>query len=651
MLKQQRWLKLFPILLMIGLLIGTFANIISLSNLKLTGLTLIVLAVVILLQPAFKRWAEQLSDQNLTYFLVVGLVLIVLIQCLVLRFLPATVYHDPFRVLYQAERLSRNLNDWHNTTYFYRYANNVPLAILLSYWLRLTNLVHLTTNASLHLLSILTLDSFITLALTTAKKSQHRQLFLGLLLFFLISPFAYSYYLQVVYSDLPILLILLGSLTILKNWSQLNRTQKIDQGCLLFFMILLGQMIKANLIIFSVAIVLVLIYLAFADRIQFKQLVLPLVLILLAFGTTVPVQKAMENSTGYVNNNADAFPTTHWIYMSYSPLHNGTYSGEDVKTMLSLPSKQARQTYLVKALPKRLEKLGLIGILQRWLTKASIMLDVSRLQHAYTGGYRNAPASYQRHKMLFSISGALIFRLGFIFVYALAFLDSFQLFKTKAKLEPLVLLAMITAVGYLAFHTFLWETENRYGQPIFALLIFMLAQRSTPAIDLQLQRKSVRWCAVWLILLGLGFVIFSQPTQLKIRTIIAAQRSQLSSQYNAKPTMIGPDAVITQKIELNHPIDRATVLIPRHTNLSAQLLNLKTERYYRFKIQPNKLVLNRTLPAGHYQIVIRAPQAKAQRMTIIKTQAYQLAKYPLVVNHQAATYQSLVYTFSRKIKE
>ena len=49
--------------------------------------------------------------------------------------------------------------------------------------------------------------------------------------------------------------------------------------------------------------------------------------------------------------------------------------------------------------------------------------------------------------------------------------------------QVVALIAIVTALGYIAFHTLLWEVEPRYGQAILPLLMFALAalpDRSNP---------------------------------------------------------------------------------------------------------------------------------------------------------------------------
>lgn len=204
--KQIKLLSIFPIILTFSLFIGMMSNLFDLHN-PSTSALVILLSTSIILIYYFYRNRLQLSQRLLKKWLVVDLSLIFIIQLLVLHFLPASVFHDPFRVLSQAELISHHQYNWSTSTYFWRYPNNVSLVFLLAKWLQLTNVLNLTTNTSLHLLSIIFLDSFIGLTLLIAiKKAAHSMFSLLLMLFFLISPFAYTYYLQVFYSDLPILL-------------------------------------------------------------------------------------------------------------------------------------------------------------------------------------------------------------------------------------------------------------------------------------------------------------------------------------------------------------------------------------------------------------------------------------------------------------
>lgn len=651
--KIAKIFNIFPILLIICLGIGIFANLLTVGDLKLSALVSLGLALVLLLRPKFKKYSANLTKSTISKIIFSAVAVIILVQILILTYFPATVIHDPFRLLSQSEMLSRNNFDWAHTTYFFRYSQNVPNAILLSFWLRLTNIFNLSTNVAFNLLSIILLDTFIFLSLNTLQaRANSNALVLGLTLFFLISPFAYTYYLQVVYSDLPIMLILLVTFRLLSHWQTYAQRQKIYSGLLLFVLILLGQMIKANLIVLAVAVVLFLIYLGVTNRQQLRKLALPLGLILVAFAAWLPAQSALEQSAHFHANDKYAFPTTHWIYMSYHPKTDGTYNAYDVQTMLSLPTLVDRQEYLQKALPQRLRKLGIGGILQRWFVKMKVLLNVSKIQHAYTGGYRAAPAFYQKHQQLFIKTGQLLYRLGMIIVYSLTILALLRLLKNPSKSQPTSILAIILALGYLAFHTLLWEVENRYGQAIFPLLLIIISQ-SQPNIATTTRnhaKLTTKIISAGLVASALVMLVIRQP-QTAERLIVAAQRSQLSAQYEAKPIQITNTTVVQQTVQLNHAADRATVIMPNDSTVDISLVSLKDQTFYNFTKNGSTFVLNQHLAPGLYQIVIADALSKKaiQDVSITQTTNYQLAKYPLQIDQRPFPHQSLIYTFSRAV--
>ena len=74
------------------------------------------------------------------------------------------------------------------------------------------------------------------------------------------------------------------------------------------------------------------------------------------------------------------------------------------------------------------------------------------------------------------------------------------------------MLAVITALGYLAFHTLLWETEARYGQIILPSLLFTLASIPKPvkakaAVHRLVWRPAVLLGLTCISVLGLSHVV------------------------------------------------------------------------------------------------------------------------------------------------
>lgn len=348
-IKKISMTAILALLLALMMVIGIISNLLMPANLKATCLVLAGVLIIWYIKPRFLKWNERLSEANTTRILTVIMLLIMVIQLLVIRFLPASVYHDPFRVLVQAEQLSHGNLSWNDSVYFWRFPNNVSLTILLSGWLKFTNLLHLDTYWGVHLLSFTLLDIFIFAILRSVRRLSHQHgVTLLAALFFLVSPFAYTYYLQVFYSDLPTLLCLAIVFNVLIGWSTFSHVKKIVTGVGLVLSVVVGEVVKPNLIVLLIAAVLVTVWLLLKDRQQLNLIKMPLILIILGFVLAVPTSVGLKSASHFHNNNEYAFPATHWIWMSYNPQGDGRYQSSDVQLLSSIQGKQAKQNYLKK---------------------------------------------------------------------------------------------------------------------------------------------------------------------------------------------------------------------------------------------------------------------------------------------------------------
>lgn len=642
-------MNILPLLLSGGVLIGILSNIIYPKNFWVSCLVLIGCVLVWAFWRPFKLLTKRLTYRQITLITSAGLALIFLFQLLELHFFPATIYHDPFRVIYQAELLSRGHYDWGRTVYFWRFPNNVPITYMLAEWLKVTNVFHLTTNTAIHLMSIGFLDGFIAICLRTIHRfSKRNDLVLGTLLFFLCSPFAYTYYLQVLYSDLPILFCLAVSFNIIARWQQYQRWEKWLAGPTLFLTIVLGQLIKPNLIVLAIATVLIIVALLIKSRQRLVKYGLPLAIVLLGFAAFVPAQAGVLNAARFTNNPKYEVPTTHWIWMSYNPQGTGKYMFNDVQTEAKLPNKAARQAFLKKALPARLKQLGPVGVVKRWLQKAAILLNVGGIQQAYTGGFRQAPSWYLNHQHRIHFLSEVLMRVYFVTFDSYILMKCIALMKRKQSLTvPVMDLAILTALGYLAFHTLLWETESRYGQAIYPLLLMIMAL-PTPVLQYPAwvkqpnSRQTLTWGAA--ITASVVMVLSVIPLTSHKRVIVAAQRSQLSLQFDAKPTAIKAGSEVYQTITANHAINDFTVQKVPHSLVQASLVNQKTHQKIALVSGNDNYYTKRALPAGQYQIRLQNNTDKAQLVSLVKMQRYRLAPAPLKIGNKSYPYSSLIYT-------
>lgn len=631
-----------PAILILCLLIGSIGNLTSVLGVP-------ALLVVVLLGAGLYFGAprlDHLSTRQLRWGIGLGLLAMLIAQVVVLHVMPNTVYHDPYRVLSQADQLAAGHMTW-DITYFWRYANNVPLAYLLSLWLRLTQLVGLSTNLSVHLLSILVLDSFIALALHTIwQLSQRASLLVVAFGFFALTPFAYTYYLQVFYSDLPTMLVLLIIMRSLLNWSQKTSRQRWFAGSGLVVAVMLGAMLKPNMVVLLPALLIVGLILARQHLWRQAKLTLPILLIVLGFGLSLPATKVIDVAANYQPRTAFSFPATNWILMGYNQHSNGGYSGKDVGRAIKQPSQAARQRYNLKTIPKRIKTLGVVGVIRLWVVKLGIVLNVQGIQRWYNGGFRAAPSWYSNHAGFYQGLTVIGYVAATLLMWGALML---KLLRWRPDLtdphQILALLAVTTALGYLAFHTLLWEVEPRYGQSILPLLWVALA-----AIPRQASQSRPRWAnqasllngaTALLVVFGAAGVLGAQLPQ---KQVIAAQRSQLSVQYHAKPKAVTPGTVLAEVVDVNAPANYFSVQIHAGSQVQVTLTNLATGQHYRLTMAGSVARLHHQLAAGQYRITVQNLTTRGQQVDVTHTYHYQLAAHPLTVNGQSQPTASLIYT-------
>ncbi len=211
--------------------------------------------------------------------------------------------------------------------------------------------------------------------------------------------------------------------------------------------------------------------------------------------------------------------------------------------------------------------------------KLGIVLNVQGIQRWYNGGFRAAPSWYSNHAGFYQ--GLTV--IGYVAATSCSCGGALmlKLLRWRPDLtdphQILALLAVTTALGYLAFHTLLWEVEPRYGQAILPLLWVALA-----AIPRQARQSRPRWAnqasllnsaTALLVAFGAAGVLGAQMPQ---KQVIAAQRSQLSVQYHAKPKTVTPGTVLAEVVDVNAPANYFSVQIHAGSQVQVTLTTLAT---------------------------------------------------------------------------
>lgn len=643
---KHSWMAVF---LAICLIIGICGNLMK-SGAVLWGVVVLLISVVTFaaahnLGPLVNR----LTARQMRIMIGIGLTLMLVGQVLILIFLPDTIYHDPYRILSQADQMAAGHNIW-NTTYFWRYPNNVSLTYLLSLWFRLTSLVGMSTNVASHILTITLLDTFIIMTLVTLKQlSERNSIVLGGFTFLVLSPFAYTYYLQVFYSDLPSMLILLMIFRILWRWRIKSNLQRICTGIGLTMLVLVGQLLKPNLIVLLPALFIIVVILWHRKLLRTTKLTVPFLLIVAGFGLSVPTTQVIHTAANFHPNAAYELPVTSWMLMGVNTNSDGMYSTKDIEKAITLKDKQAVEQYDIQTIQTRVKKLGVFGLMKLWLVKIGILLNVRSIQDWYNGGFQSAPTWYDQHSQFLRAVTAVSYQVVTIVLW-LTLIIRLLAWRPDLRDETALigLLAIVTALGYLAFHTLLWETEERYGQAIVPLVLFALgALPNTARKRVVIPKRTRNRLAVGFALaaiLGLstfsGLLAKDYPNTI----VVAAQRSQLSTQYHAKPQLIAPNTVMSEEISLNGASNYLSVQIHQAAGMKVTLTSPSTGKVYKLKPAATVYKLETNIAAGHYRITAKNTSGIGQQVDVVNTQRYQLAEYPLVVNGVKNATASFVYT-------
>lgn len=604
-------------------------------------IVLVLVPGLILLIRGIAPRIERLTRRQLLIGLGIGLLAMLLAQIFIVRQLPITVYHDPYRVMAQAEQMAAGKRDW-TITYFWRYPNNVPLAFLMSLWLRLTNVFAISTNTSVHLLSLLLLDGFILLALRTADEFSHRNtLVVGLFAFFALSPFAYSYYLQVFYTDLPLMLVLLIQMRQFARWPNLAQAHRVISGLMLVLASLIGMLMKPNLIVLIPAMAIVAVILGRRHLLKQLQLWVPMLLVVLGLGLSVPVTQGIRTVTAYKPHAEHAFPVTHWMMMGLDANTGGTYSEADAKMELTLPDSDARIAYNLEEMQNRVRNMGPVGLAIHWLRKLGSLLNVDSIQRWYSGGFRDAPGWYLDNVgvIRFMIAVSYLAAFGLLIGWSIMRLVFWRPDLTDAK-QVAGLLAVVCGLGFLAFHVLLWETGGRYGQVVIPLLMVVLATTKPLPQTAFVRNKRPRGALLAASALMVGVLTVAKAPAV---TVVTAQRSQLSKQYQAGPSIMKPGVQLTQQFTARRSFNTISLQAWKNSPIHVVLVNVQTQERADLVKKGNHYVLNQQLPAGRYELRAANETNTDQRIDVVRTNRYRLAQEPLIIDGVAEPYASLIF--------
>lgn len=643
MAKVNRFLSI----ILIGcMLIGIWSNIFYPIN---PIASILIIGIVVGYFIARKRINKNsklidLISQNAKKLTIIAFVLLIIFQLLIVTFFKASVYHDPFRVLYQADLLSHHNFNWNDSTYFSHCPNNIPLVYLLAQWFKFTQIFNLPTNWALNLLCIITVDIFIALVVAIIKQVSGKWMScLKVTIFFLITPLAYSYLLQVFYSDILLLISVCGIWLALVMWSNAVKVKKILLTVLIFLCGLLGMLTKPSIVVLIVSFGV--------TAVLFRKkngLVLPAIALIVGISTAPILNQQIVNEVHFSIETKYKLPVNTWIYMGLNNQTSGTYARKDINRIENL-SEANRFKDTNKLIAQRVKKLNPIGVVKQWVSKIEICENVGTVQGAYMSGNYCAPAWFVKWQPIVSVIVSVIFR-------SLIILIMLRIIKicvmNDATTSWLVLLTKLTILGFIAFYSIVWETECRYGLILLPLYLILIAIPMHKR-----QAHCQKYHSAQIIFNGLifGFLLlnlFTQNVSANINNfsgVITAQNSQLSSYYKAKLTQLAPHTTISEQVQLTGQANDFSVIVPKNSKVKVELIFSNNETKCLDK-RNGYAYYHGTMKSGRYQIRILNETAQTQTCTVIAPPSYKLAKYPIKGDIKIKN-GYLVYSFeNRRLK-
>ena len=639
------------------LVIGVGVNLFQIAKVSTLAAILIAVAAVMLVYGAIKLapWLDRLSRRYFIAIMVVGMIIILIGELIVLSELRINSQFDTYRVIAQADRLATGDHSW-SVLYFYRYPNNVILASFLGGWFGLTNLIGISEFLALEILNFILLNGFILLVLRTTVQISHRYSYtMAALAFFIFSPFAYTYYLQVFYSDLPAMIAITLVIRAVYFWPKWSRRQLIVNGIVTGIATVVAQLLRPNTLVILPTILIVALVCWRSVKVK-RQFFALFGILVVAIGLSVPVKSLIYQGVGFSPNEKYEFPMESWIAMGVQPETKGTYNYPVVAGDVRAKNKAERQANDRQIIKTTLGRLGPIGISKQLVFKAETLLSSGNINVWYSSGQREAPEWYLNDRGVISNYVKMSYQLVTLMVYLtlIWYVAAWRRPVAEEADESWVAMVfvLVLSLGYMAFHILIWEVEQRYGEILRPLFWMMLLSLGTARSKHREGESHAVKLANWLPMLASAFGVVAVVSALWLQlkqpntTVVASQAIAEVDEPLNQPTKLTPGQPLRQPVTINHTVNRAIVKVFQRTQVTVQLVNRDTGMKYALKAGRGQFYRYVPIPVGKYHLEVHNGTKQVQLFNTTATHAYQLANSPLYVNGKPQRYRSLIYVMS-----
>lgn len=394
-----------------------------------------------------------------------------------------------------------------NVGYFAKYANQVPLTILLYYIYRLGSFIHF---GNLKVFATIINSLFITVsALFTylsVKKLSTSKFGLMALLFFVINPIFYMYA-SYFYTDtlcLPFASIFIYLVIASRDKKKITNIIYLLLGG---FILAVGFKIRVVVAILLIGVILTL----WLNDKHIKNLIKTSGCLIVGFVVGVLSYNLVTLNFTIPKDDTLEFPVYHWVMMGLNEDKAGIYNEEDHAYTKSQPSKEAKKKADITVIKTRISDLGLLGYLRLLVIK----LNINWSNGAYR--YLDKMANIEEFGVGYEYVGGnnLIFTLyalqickGLILV-VLSYLVFLELTSKKNKETRFI---MVSLFGAFLFYS-IWEVQARYSLSFLPWLIILFPfginrieeNIISEVIDSKKLKKVVPCVVVLLTIILLGF--------------------------------------------------------------------------------------------------------------------------------------------------
>nr|WP_290443553.1 glycosyltransferase family 39 protein [Sporolactobacillus kofuensis] len=238
-------------------------------------------------------------------------------------------------------------------------------------------------------------------------------------------------------------------------WLRVEKRRRFFDSILFCMMLVIGCLIRQNLILFLPALIIFLIL-----RAQWKRILVLLTLTIIMFLLVQVPLKIYSDHLHFEANPRYEMPNLHWVMLGLS--EQGRYHLTDFRRSLTPMTQQQKKQVEGQEIKSRLIDRNFSELIMLWLTKAfRVYADGSLGYYWYTGNTLQHTLAYdyffggQKQLTVFVIQISHSVNLFCLLLSTLRF------FRIK-KLD-LNLLIQIMLFGNYLFYIFVWEAEPRYA--------------------------------------------------------------------------------------------------------------------------------------------------------------------------------------------